>query len=169
MAIAEQILVRDKLYIGGEWVEPSGDGTIEVVNPATEEVVGTVPRGEAADVDLAVATAKRAFADWSATDAEARAHVLAKAADLIEELGFTPVDGLSQHMAAFLEAGLGLFLVALLITYLPTIYAGFQRREVLVTLASIQAGTETSPCSVSRNTQPSVISTMRPSKLPTRT
>ena len=50
---------------------------IEVVNPATEEVVGTVPSGDAADVDLAVATAGRAFADWSATDAEARAHVLA--------------------------------------------------------------------------------------------
>ena len=43
------------------------------------------PRGDAADVDLAVATAGRAFADWSRTDAEARAHVLARAADLIEE------------------------------------------------------------------------------------
>jgi hypothetical protein len=35
MAIASDALVRDKLYIGGEWVEPAGDGSIEVVNPTT--------------------------------------------------------------------------------------------------------------------------------------
>src|SRR3954469_20333830 len=58
---------------------------IEVVNPATEEVVGTVPGADAATVNEAVAAAKRAFPDWAATDAEARAHVLARAAELIEE------------------------------------------------------------------------------------
>ena len=74
-----------EMLIGGEWRAATSSQEIEVVNPATEEVVGTVPSGDAADVDLAVATAGRAFADWSATDAEARAHVLARAADLIEE------------------------------------------------------------------------------------
>src|SRR3954454_13128355 len=73
------------MLIGGEWRAATSSQEIEVVNPATEEVVGTVPSGDAADVDLAVATAGRAFADWSRTDAEARAHVLARAADLIEE------------------------------------------------------------------------------------
>jgi succinate-semialdehyde dehydrogenase / glutarate-semialdehyde dehydrogenase len=58
---------------------------IEVVNPATEEVVGTVEGGDAAAVEQAVAAAKRAFPEWAATDTEARAHVLARAADLIEE------------------------------------------------------------------------------------
>jgi succinate-semialdehyde dehydrogenase / glutarate-semialdehyde dehydrogenase len=58
---------------------------IEVVNPATEDVVGTVPAGGVADVEAAVATAKRAFPEWAATDTEARAHILARAADLIEE------------------------------------------------------------------------------------
>src|SRR4051795_3106612 len=58
---------------------------MEVVNPATEEVVGTVPAAGAADVESAVATAKRAFGGWAATDAEQRAHVLARAAALIEE------------------------------------------------------------------------------------
>jgi succinate-semialdehyde dehydrogenase/glutarate-semialdehyde dehydrogenase len=58
---------------------------IDVVNPATEDVVGTVPAGQVADVELAVATAKQAFPEWAATDTEARAHILAKAADLIEE------------------------------------------------------------------------------------
>src|SRR4051794_8328171 len=58
---------------------------IEVVNPATEEVVGTVPGADATTVHEAVAAAKRAFPDWAATDTEQRAHILARAAELIEE------------------------------------------------------------------------------------
>jgi hypothetical protein len=50
-----------------------------------EEVVAAVPIGDSADVELAVATAKRAFPEWAAKDAEAWAHTLAKAASLIEE------------------------------------------------------------------------------------
>jgi len=73
------------MLIGGEWRQAASHEEIEVVNPATEETVGTVPRGDVADVELAVATAKRAFAEWSRTDTEQRAHILAKAADLIEE------------------------------------------------------------------------------------
>jgi acyl-CoA reductase-like NAD-dependent aldehyde dehydrogenase len=56
-----------------------------VLNPATEEVVDTVPSGATEDVELAVATAQRAFAAWSRTDIEQRAAILAKAAGLIEE------------------------------------------------------------------------------------
>jgi succinate-semialdehyde dehydrogenase / glutarate-semialdehyde dehydrogenase len=73
------------MLIGGEWRQAASSEEIDVVNPATEEVVGSVPSAAAADVELAVATAKRAFPDWAATDVEARAHVLAKAAALIEE------------------------------------------------------------------------------------
>jgi succinate-semialdehyde dehydrogenase/glutarate-semialdehyde dehydrogenase len=58
---------------------------MEVVNPATEEVVATVPSATVEDVELAVATAKAAFGAWAATDVEHRAHVLARAAALIEE------------------------------------------------------------------------------------
>ena len=54
MAIASDALVRDKLFIGGEWVEPAGDGSIEVVNPTTEEVIGRVPEGTPEDADRAV-------------------------------------------------------------------------------------------------------------------
>ena len=74
-----------EMLIGGEWRTAAAEGQIEVVNPATEEVVDSVPAGTPEDVDLAVATAKRAFADWSATDVEKRAVILAKAADLIHE------------------------------------------------------------------------------------
>src|SRR3954451_9988667 len=102
MAIAEQILVRDKLYIGGEWVDPSGDGTIEVVNPATEEVIGRVPEGTPQDVDRAVAAAREAFEVWGQTlvqtPADACAGIAAKlskrsdelAALIASELGMPP-------------------------------------------------------------------------------
>jgi acyl-CoA reductase-like NAD-dependent aldehyde dehydrogenase len=73
------------MLIGGEWRQAGAGEAIEVVNPATEDVVGTVPSAQPADVGEAVATAKAAFPGWAATDVEARAHVLAKAAALIEE------------------------------------------------------------------------------------
>ena len=58
---------------------------IEVVNPATEETIASVPAASADDVALAVASAKRAFPEWSRTDVEQRATILAKAAELIGE------------------------------------------------------------------------------------
>ncbi|MFL5818901.1 MAG: aldehyde dehydrogenase family protein [Conexibacter sp.] len=73
------------MLIGGEWRQAASEERIEVVNPATEQVVGAVPAGDVADVELAVETAARAFKDWSQTDVERRASILAKAAALIEE------------------------------------------------------------------------------------
>lgn len=52
---------RTELYIDGAWVSPSGTDTIDVINPATEQVLGAVPSGTDADVDAAVAAARRAF------------------------------------------------------------------------------------------------------------
>jgi succinate-semialdehyde dehydrogenase/glutarate-semialdehyde dehydrogenase len=74
-----------EMLIGGEWRAGSAQREIEVVNPATEETVAAVPAGSREDVELAVETAKRAFADWSRTDVEQRAAILARAADLIHE------------------------------------------------------------------------------------
>jgi len=74
-----------EMLIGGEWRQAAAHEEIEVVNPATEDVVDSVPSGSPEDVGLAVATAKRAFAEWSRTDVEKRASILAKAADLIHE------------------------------------------------------------------------------------
>src|SRR5690349_333572 len=73
------------MLIGGEWGQGASSEGIEGVNPAPEGGVGSVPSAAAADVELAVATAKRAFPEWAAADVEQRAHVLAKAATLIEE------------------------------------------------------------------------------------
>ncbi|MDE3085352.1 MAG: aldehyde dehydrogenase family protein [Acidobacteriota bacterium] len=68
--------VRDKLYIGGSWVAPSNAETLEVVNSATEEVIGTVPAGTPEDIDKAARAAAEAFPAWSATSADERAKTL---------------------------------------------------------------------------------------------
>jgi len=52
-----------QLYIGGEWVDASSDDALEVINPATEETIGAVPQGSIADVDRAVAAARKAYTD----------------------------------------------------------------------------------------------------------
>ena len=44
---------REQLYIGGEWVQPNGVGEIEVINPATEKTIGSVPVGNSIDVENA--------------------------------------------------------------------------------------------------------------------
>jgi aldehyde dehydrogenase (NAD+) len=66
-------IVRDKLFIGGEWVDPLGGGTLEVIDSTTEQVMGRVPEGTAADVDRAVAAARAAFEVWSQVPAYDRA------------------------------------------------------------------------------------------------
>jgi len=68
--------VRDKLYIGGSWVPSTGSGTLEVINSATEQVIGTVPEGTPDDVDKAVRAAAAAFASWSTTSVDERAKTL---------------------------------------------------------------------------------------------
>src|SRR3954462_8833064 len=73
------------MLIGGGGGQAASPEEIEAVNPATEETVASVPSADAADVDLAVETAKRAFPEWAATDVEHSAGILAKAAALIEE------------------------------------------------------------------------------------
>ncbi|MGH9028378.1 MAG: aldehyde dehydrogenase family protein [Acidimicrobiales bacterium] len=70
--------VRDKLYIGGAWVPSSGKGTLEVVNSATEEVIGTIPEGTPEDVDRAARAASEAFEQWSATSVDERSKMLAR-------------------------------------------------------------------------------------------
>jgi len=66
------MLDHDKIYIDGAWVASEGTTSIPVINAGTEEVMGSVPNGTAADVDKAVAAAKAAFDGWAATDTEER-------------------------------------------------------------------------------------------------
>jgi acyl-CoA reductase-like NAD-dependent aldehyde dehydrogenase len=68
----QEEIVRDRLYIGGEWVEPSGSGSIEVVDSTTEKVIGRVPEGTPEDVDRAVKAARPGFEAWSRVALEDR-------------------------------------------------------------------------------------------------
>jgi len=74
----------DKLFIGGEWVEPAGTGTIDVISPHSEERVGRVPDGTNADIDRAVAAARQAFdeGDWPRLSPEERQQAVRRFADI---------------------------------------------------------------------------------------
>ena len=65
-----------QFYIDGEWVDPVEPRSLDVINPATEEVCGRISLGSAADVDLAVAAAKRAEDSFAATTREERLELL---------------------------------------------------------------------------------------------
>jgi aldehyde dehydrogenase (NAD+) len=68
-----------KFYINGEWVDPAeGLKTLDVENPATEEVAGKIALGSAKDVDKAVRAARAAFDSWSQTSREERLEVLGR-------------------------------------------------------------------------------------------
>jgi len=76
----------DRLFIGGEWVSPAGTGTIDVINPTTEQSAGTVPDATQADVDRAVAAARDAFDNgpWPRMTPVERAAILTKVSDAIK-------------------------------------------------------------------------------------
>jgi betaine-aldehyde dehydrogenase/aminobutyraldehyde dehydrogenase len=76
---------QHKNFVGGEWVEAVDGETMEVVNPATGETIAEVPRGTEADVDRAVAAAKKALPAWLETTPKDRMELLLKLADVIDE------------------------------------------------------------------------------------
>jgi acyl-CoA reductase-like NAD-dependent aldehyde dehydrogenase len=74
---------RTQLYVDGAWVAPSGTATIDVVNPATEQVIGRIPQGTPEDVDRAVRAARNAFDGWSATGVEERGKLLTRLSEAL--------------------------------------------------------------------------------------
>ncbi len=75
-----------QLLIGGKWVE-AGNGTYDIINPATEQVVGQAPNASVADAEAAAAAAREAFPGWAATPVEQRLALLKKAAAAIRAKG----------------------------------------------------------------------------------
>ncbi len=75
-----------RLLIGGAWVE-AGDGTYDIINPATEQVVGQAPNASVDDANAAAAAAREAFPAWAATPVEERLALLKKAAAAIRAKG----------------------------------------------------------------------------------
>ena len=84
--MAADLIVKDTLFIGGDWVKPSGNDTIEVISPSTEQVFARVPDGTPADIDRAVAAARDAFDNgpWPRMSGPERAAVMAKLSGAIQ-------------------------------------------------------------------------------------
>ncbi|MDH3424999.1 MAG: aldehyde dehydrogenase family protein, partial [Gemmatimonadota bacterium] len=78
--------VRNRMWIGNEWVDANDGGTFETVNPATGERIADVASAQAADVDKAVASARAAMVDkgWRGMNPHKRSKLLWKLADAIE-------------------------------------------------------------------------------------
>ena len=103
-----------KFYIDGQWVDPVRPNTLDVDNPTTEQVSGKIAVGSAADVDVAVRAARRAFASWSQTSREERLDVLQailaeypkRAGDLADAV--TEEMGAPPSLAAGPQVNLGL-------------------------------------------------------------
>jgi aldehyde dehydrogenase (NAD+) len=97
---ATEAAVRDRLYIGGEWVEPAGDGKIPVVNPTTGATIATIPEGTPEDADRAVRAARAAFEPWSAVLPYERAGLCAAIGAKLAERG--------DELAALISTELGM-------------------------------------------------------------
>jgi aldehyde dehydrogenase (NAD+) len=94
---------HDGMYLDGDWRPSAGTETIDVVNPADEQVIGAVPAGSARDVDAAVAAARAAFPRWAATPPADRAARIAALRDALAARR----DEIAETVTAELGAPLG--------------------------------------------------------------
>ena len=78
-------VTQQKQFIGGEFVDSASGETMEVLNPATGEVIAEVPRGTAEDVERAVDAATKAWGEWQDKTPKDRMELLLRLADVIDE------------------------------------------------------------------------------------
>jgi betaine-aldehyde dehydrogenase len=80
-------MIEGRHYIDARFVDAHSRRTIDVINPATQEIIGRVPDGDAADVDSAVRAARRAFesAPWNTATAQSRGRILFRLADIVRD------------------------------------------------------------------------------------
>ncbi|RWZ54454.1 aldehyde dehydrogenase family protein [Halobacillus fulvus] len=93
----------EKHYINGEWVESTGSETEEVINPATEEVIGTISLGTKEDLDKAVQAARDAFPSFSQTTKEERVEMLEKIAAEYENRKQDIIETITDELGSPLE------------------------------------------------------------------
>ncbi len=94
------MLEKLQFYIDGQWVGPIEPRTMDVVNPATEEVYGQISIGSTADVDAAVAAAGRAFATFSASSREERIDLLQAILDVYKRRADEVAEAIMDEMGA---------------------------------------------------------------------
>ena len=103
---------RSEIYVDGNWVASSGVESISVINPSTEEIIGSTPAGTKEDVDLAVKAAREAFPGWSETSLEERLsyieNLAAKLGEKSAEIGelISQEVGMPGKMSMMIQAGL---------------------------------------------------------------
>ena len=90
----------NKFFINGEWVEPSGRSTLDVINPATEEAFATISMGTADDVDAAAKAARAAFPAWSQSTIEERKAVIGNIIAGMKARGEEIATAISNEMGA---------------------------------------------------------------------
>jgi acyl-CoA reductase-like NAD-dependent aldehyde dehydrogenase len=101
-----------KIYIDGAWVPSAGTGSIEVFDSTNGEVIGTIPAGDAADVDAAAKAARAAFDGWAATSNEERAKYCSRIAEglmaRMDEIAtiVTREAGMPKWLSQIVQAGL---------------------------------------------------------------
>jgi betaine-aldehyde dehydrogenase len=106
------MLTKDKLFIGGQWLAPSGREMIDVHNAGNGEVMGRIPAGGEKDIDAAVRAARGAFEAWASTPAATRADYLQKISDGLkaraDELARTIAQevGMPLKLSGRIQAGL---------------------------------------------------------------
>ncbi|HEX6418366.1 MAG TPA: aldehyde dehydrogenase [Acidimicrobiales bacterium] len=95
------MLIKDTLYVGGEWVAPSSTDTIEVVSPTTEEVIARVPEAAEGDVDRAVEAARAALAGpYPRHSPDERAEYLVKLSQAIQARSQEIADTITAEMGS---------------------------------------------------------------------
>ena len=94
------MLEKLQFYIDGKWVDPVEPRTLDVINPATEEVYGRISIGSAADVDKAVVAAARAFESYSQTTREERVDLLSSILDVFKKRYDDIADAIMNEMGA---------------------------------------------------------------------
>ena len=90
--LADSSLFRQQCYVDGDWIDADGGDTVEVSNPATGEILGTVPNLGVAETRRAIEAASEAFPEWAARTAKDRAAILRRWHDLmlanVEDLAY---------------------------------------------------------------------------------
>ncbi|MEM7091719.1 MAG: aldehyde dehydrogenase family protein [Actinomycetota bacterium] len=89
-----------RFYINGQWVDPSTDETLAVINPATEQPIASIAMGGTADVDDAVAAAQSAFESWSRSSVDERTALLGKITELLGARSNDLAEIISAEMGA---------------------------------------------------------------------
>ena len=91
---------KKQFYINGQWVEPSTTQTVDVINPATEEVVATIAMGSEQDVNAAVAAARTAFESFSQTSREERIALLERILEVYKRRSAEFAEAITLEMGA---------------------------------------------------------------------